>query len=139
VNEEDEMRIEHALRSAKPATSPGAAPRFQGRWKNDMGSTMELHVAPDGSLKGTYQTNVGAAKPWERFELSGYVAGDLIAFVANFGKYDSLTAWVGQHTVDGGRERIRTLWHLANNVPDSEEPTRLWSSILTGANDFERA
>ncbi len=133
------MRIEHALRGAKQAAATTAKPSFDGRWKNDVGSTMELHLGPDGSVKGTYSTNVGAAKPWERFELVGFAAGDLIAFVANFGKYDSLTAWVGQHTVADGRERIRTLWHLAKNVPDSEEPTRLWSSILAGANDFERA
>jgi len=67
------------------------------------------------------------------------VNGDLVSFVVNWGtKFDSLTAWVGQLTVDNGVETIRTLWHLTQNVEDDKEPTGLWHSILAGADNFTR-
>jgi hypothetical protein len=41
--------------------------------------------------------------------------------------------------VNGGKERIETLWHLARDVPEAEEQSALWAGILAGANLFERA
>jgi hypothetical protein len=99
---------------------------------------MELRVSRDGSLTGVYRTGVGVPSPVEEFQLAGFATGDLITFCVNFGKYRSLTAWTGQHTVEGEREIIETLWHLAKDIPEEDEHAMLWAGILTGANVFER-
>jgi hypothetical protein len=101
---------------------------------------MELFVDGDGDVSGLYRTAVGQPQPTEEFDLKGFVAHDVITFCVNFGKYGSLTAWVGQHTRDrDGNEVIYTLWHLARNVKDEDEPEDLWASILAGANEFRRS
>jgi hypothetical protein len=112
---------------------------LNGRWRNGLGSEMALAVGPNGAVSGTYRSGVGVSSPTEEFPLTGYAERDLLAFVVNFGRYGSLAGWVGQHTVQAGKERIEMLWHLARDVPDAYEPSALWAGILTGANLFERA
>ncbi len=121
---------------SEPAPPPSVD--FEGNWENGLGSQMELSVNGN-AVSGVYRTNVGAPTPTEEFDLVGLVTGDLITFTVNFGKYGSLTAWAGQHTEKGvGEFEIKTLWHLAKNIPDAEEPSDLWSGILAGANSFSR-
>lgn len=112
---------------------------FNGVWKNNLGSEMTLAVDQRGTVSGKYRTGVGAPDPAEEFPLTGFVSGDLIVFCVNFGEYDSLTAWAGQHSLDANQqERIYTLWHLAKNVEDPDEPGRLWAGIHAGANEYVR-
>ena len=100
---------------------------------------MELTVDADGDLMGIYRTGVGRPDPAEEFDLKGFVSGDLLVFCVNFGRYGSLTSWAGQHTRDeNGNEVIYTLWHLARNVRDDDEPDELWAGILAGANEYRR-
>ena len=121
-----------------PEPSPPPNVDFEGIWENTLGSQMELSVQGN-AVTGIYRTNVGAPEPTEEFSIVGFATGDLISFTTNFGKYGSLTAWVGQHTeVAAGQYEIRTMWHLARNVPDHEEPDDLWSATLAGANVFTR-
>ena len=118
-----------------------AAPKdvdFKGTWGNDLNSEMVLHVDSEGRVTGTYKTGVGQPDPTESFPLSGFVSGDLITFCVHFGPYGSLTAWAGQHTVEDGNEMINTLWHLATDVAEEDEPANLWRGILAGANTFTR-
>ena len=135
------MGIEEFL--TEPLSSSGASlggrTDLSGHWRNGLGSEMTLVVASDGAVSGTYRTGVGLPSPAEDFPLRGYAERDLVAFVVNFGRYGSLAGWVGQHTVAGGKERIETLWHLARDVPEADEPAGLWAGILAGANLFERA
>jgi hypothetical protein len=109
---------------------------FNGTWKNQLGSEMKIEVLPTGQINGKYKTAVGDPSNLEEFDLTGTVTGDLISFIVNFGKYGSLTAWTGQHTIDNSKEKIVTLWHLAKNFQDSEEPQKLWSGLWTGADNF---
>ena len=111
---------------------------FSGHWSNQRGSSIELGVDERGRVSGTFRTAVGVPSPQETFPLCGFVAGDLIAFSVSFGLHESVTAWAGQHTIVGGRERIETLWHLARNISDEDEPRALWAAILAGADTFER-
>ena len=111
---------------------------FSGVWRNQRGSSMELSIDDRGRLSGTFRTVVGAPSGQESFPLCGFVQGDLIAFTVNFGVHESVTAWAGQHTIVGGRERIETLWHLAKNIPDADEERSLWAAVLAGADSFER-
>ena len=121
------------------ASVSGETPNFQGKWKNRLDSEMELAVDTNSDLTGKYRTGVGQPKPTEEFDLKGFVSGDLIVFCVNFGRFGSLTSWAGQHTRDdNGNEVIYTLWHLARNVRDEDEPDELWAGILAGANEYRR-
>lgn len=121
---------------SEPAPAPSVD--FEGRWENELGSEVELSISGN-RLSGVYRTNVGSPEPTEEFDLCGFVTGDVISFTVNFGKYGSLTAWVGQHTeIRPGEYTINTLWHLAKNVPDHDEPKDLWSAVLAGGNSFHR-
>ncbi|MBA2749351.1 MAG: hypothetical protein H0U45_11580 [Tatlockia sp.] len=100
---------------------------------------MDLLVARDGKITGIYKTAVGSPGNLEGFDLLGFASGDLISFTVNFGKYGSLTSWCGQHTEDvAGSAIIKTMWILAQNVPDPQEPNNLWGAVLTGSNNFTR-
>jgi hypothetical protein len=122
-----------------PAKSRELVPTvdFNGKWNNQHGSEMTLHVQ-QGGVSGKYRTGVGAPKPTEEFDVTGFCAGDVIAFTVNFGKYGSLTAWVGQVAGEPPNEILQTLWHLARNIQEQEEPDQLWEGVLAGADTFVR-
>ena len=120
-----------------PVPADGEPVDFAGVWKNQHGSEMTLKVN-NGAVTGEYRTGVGQPPPVEKFPLVGFAAGDLLAFTVNFGKYGSLTAWAGQHTLESGREVIHTMWHLAKNEEDPDEPAKLWGCVLAGADRFIR-
>ena len=127
------------LQAPKPQNKAASSANFNGRWINDLGSTMVLSVSNTGTVTGKYKTAVGSPTANEEFDVVGFASGDLITFSANFGRYGSLTSWAGQLTEDAnGSAVLRTLWLLTENVPDAEEPAKLWGSILAGANNFTR-
>jgi hypothetical protein len=111
---------------------------FSGKWHNQHGSEMYLTVSESGQVAGSFRTVVGTPRPVEEFPLIGFVCGDLISFTVNFGRYQSLTAWTGQHTVENGVETLETVWHLAVNIEDPAEKAWMWSGVRTGADTFVR-
>ena len=115
---------------------------FSGTWHNQYPSEMTLQVDANGNVTGKYKTAVGSVDPAAEFEIKGYVYEDQISFIVRWknatADAGSITAWVGQLTKVSGTDVIRTMWHLTENVPDAEEPTKLWSSITTGADYFWR-
>lgn len=109
-----------------------------GTWYNEHGSKMTLEVAADGQLTGVFESAVGLAAPGERFPVSGFATGDLVAFTVNFGKYLSLTTWVGYRAVeDDGEEVLRTSWQMAVSPPATKIDER-WKGTWTGSNLFRR-
>lgn len=125
-----------SIQVAKDAPVPSVD--FSGKWRNDLRSEMDLKVDPAGSVTGKYRTGVGNPTPSEEFDLVGFASGDLLTFTVNFGEYGSLTSWAGQHTVVSGAEQVKTMWILARNVEDAEEPAKLWGAVLTGSDTFRR-
>lgn len=125
-------------RIPKKADAPPPNVNFNGRWVNELGSSMRLTVTATGEVTGIYKTAVGSPTQDEEFRLVGFASDDLISFTVDFGNYGSLTGWVGQHTDDGQGAIIKTMWLLAENVPDPEEAAKLWGSVLTGYNNFTR-
>lgn len=111
---------------------------FTGEWENQLKSKMQIEVLTNGHIKGNYVTAVGDPSNMEEFEVTGVATGDLISFIVNFGKYGSITSWTGQHTIEDGKEKIATLWHLAKNFKDEEEEAKIWSATWTGADNFHR-
>lgn len=130
--------LKHFSTIKNSATSPVPTVNFNGKWRNELKSEMDLVVDNAGGVTGTYRTGVGSPGPTEVFDLVGFATGDLLSFTVNFGKYGSLTCWSGQHTIEGGSERIKTMWLLARNIDDASEPNSLWGAILTGADTFRR-
>ena len=115
-------------------------PNFSGIWRNQLGSEMNLIISGN-DVSGKYTTTVSATATGGKLTgtISGTINGDIIAFIVNWSPIGSITTWVGQmRDDDTGNPRIDTLWHLAREVPDDEEPTGLWASILAGADTFTR-
>jgi Avidin family len=111
---------------------------FNGTWRNELHSEMNLKIDAKGNVTGKYKTGVGTPAPSEEFDLVGFASGDLLSFTVNFGAYGSLTSWSGQHTNEKGTELIKTMWLLARNVKDPDEPKNLWGAVLTGYDIFQR-
>lgn len=124
------------IESTKGASAP--AINFNGKWRNELRSEMDLVVDAVGAVTGKYRTGVGSPSPTQEFDLVGFASGDLLSFTVNFGEFGSLTSWVGQHTAEAGAEKIKTMWLLAKNVEDVNEQTSLWGAVLTGADTFRR-
>ena len=118
--------------------APAPAINFNGTWRNELHSEMNLQVDARGTVTGTYKTGVGTPTPSEEFDLVGFASGDLVSFTVNFGAYASLTSWSGQHTKENGTDVIKTMWLLARNVNDPDEPKNLWGAVLTGYDIFQR-
>jgi hypothetical protein len=113
-------------------------PDFSGKWRNQLGSEMELAVQADDRITGVFRSGVGAVDPHREFPLVGYRSGDVISFCVSFGRF-GLAAWVGQHNAAaGGVEQITTMWHLAENVPEELERAWLWSGVKAGSDTFVR-
>lgn len=59
---------------------------------------------------------------------AGYVNSDLIGFSVLWPSA-AITAWVGQLIIDSGGDTIKTLWQMAINISDADEPTGLGASV----------
>lgn len=128
--------LKHFSTMKTAAAAPSV--NFNGVWRNELHSEMRLTMDAQGGVTGKYKTGVGTPGPVEEFELVGFASGDLLSFTVNFGAYGSLASWAGQHTVENGIEVIKTLWLMARDVQDPDEPSDLWGAMLTGANNFRR-
>lgn len=121
-----------------PAVPKGVNVDFSGEWVNELHSTININVLNDGLISGEYSTGKGAPTPVEKFAVTGFISNDQISFTVNFGKYGTLTSWVGQLTIEQGQEVIKTTWVLSRNVPDQDEEAQLWGTVMTGSNTFSR-
>ena len=139
------MQMEEALRMLRTrmsgaraaAVKANVAPDFSGDWRNQLASTMTLTVN-GSSVSGNYTSVVSGGGGAATGELVGFVNGDLISFAVNWDPIPAITAWVGQMVQQAGADAIFTLWHLTMNVPDADEPTGMWQSIVAGTDTFQR-
>ncbi|MEQ1518132.1 MAG: avidin/streptavidin family protein [Usitatibacteraceae bacterium] len=131
------MQHETALLLAGPATTANPPTLFGGRWINQMGSSMDLTIN-GASVTGVYTSASSAVGASVTGSIIGYVAEDVISFSVLWVASGSITSWVGQLVEDGGQPKLRTLWNLVTNVPDQNEPLKLWMSTFTGADEFHR-
>ncbi len=110
---------------------------FAGRWRNRLGSTIDLTVEDRHRLTGTFHAIVGAVDPGAGFHLAGFVEGEALAFCVDFGRRGSVASWSGHHLDDEHGERLVTLWHLARPVEDSHGAD-LSRAMMAGADEFIR-
>ena len=110
-----------------------------GRWRNRLGSTMDLDVDDQHRIRGTFHTGARIGDPKTGYEIVGFAEGDDFAFCVDFGRWGSVASWTGHHvTDDGDRERLVTVWHLAQPVDDPRSEIDTWRAILTGGDEFQR-
>ena len=111
---------------------------FNGTWKNQHNSTLELNVIGD-LVRGRFESGVGddGQKLW--VDISGRVLGDVITFNAVYPQYRTVAAWVGQHTVENGVGKILTHWIHATDIKEKEEQEWMWYSNRIGSDIFTRA
>lgn len=111
---------------------------FLGLWRNQHGSELNVTGTENGRITGTFKTGVGACDPEEEHDVVGFVSDSLICFSVNFGKYNSLTSWTGQHVPANGEDKIEMMWHLARTLPEKLARDAFWTDIWTGADFFYR-
>ncbi|HTY37400.1 MAG TPA: avidin/streptavidin family protein [Bacteroidota bacterium] len=111
---------------------------FNGVWRSEIASSINLRVEADGTVRGTYKRAIGTGSAQEEFPLTGFAAGALLCLSANLGKYGSVISWVGQVAEAYHRPVIKTMWMLERYVPDPEDPANLEGATVTGYNHFVR-
>lgn len=135
----DDIRLQSIIAGVSGAPAPTAS--FAGRWRNQLGSEMDL-LSAGGLIVGKYRSSVGSTGGLE-FDLIGTASADIISFVVNWSSvatHNSITSWVGQLTKDSaGDDVLKTMWLLTTDVTDDrQEDKLLWGSVRAGADDFRR-
>ena len=128
------MKLEHALGLAPAAAQP--QPNVGGkRWENELQSWVQFVVNGD-ALSGHYHSAVGLnGGPVDSDDLSGYMNGELIAFVVRWPDA-AITAWVGRYELKSGVETIETLWQMT--LMNQSANGAYWDSIMAGSDVFTR-
>lgn len=111
---------------------------FNGRWRNELGSHMDLVVDGNNNVRGKYVSAVsGNGGPTPSTDLYGTVTGDLIAFTVNWD--EAITTWAGHGVFDSNNQpQILTLWHLLVSIADETNPEKQWQTVMAGADSFIR-
>jgi hypothetical protein len=109
-----------------------------GRWRNRLGSTMELTVGDNHQIHGTYHASVGEVDTKLPFPVVGFIEGEALSFCVDFGRRGSVASWSGHHVDDEQGERLVTLWHLARPVGDAGS-VDLSRAMMAGADEFVRS
>lgn len=115
--------LSHVALAAGPAVGTSSV------WVNQLGSTMTITIASDGSVTGTYVSAVGCGAGTS-FPLAGWYNNLAITFTVNWQHCDSLTAWTGHWIASGSQQQFVTLWYLAVGG------TVAWDSTVAGADTF---
>lgn len=110
---------------------------LNGTWHNQHGSEMVLETAPNGTVQGIFRSGTGLAKLDDECRLSGFVAGDLVTFSVDFGKFGSLTAWTGHVIQERGNDLIHAVWHMTIATPTPASSNE-WKGVWTGSDVFQR-
>ncbi|XP_051901159.1 avidin-like [Pristis pectinata] len=132
------LTLLYALGTAS-ASGTIVAPNLAGCWTNQLGSTVSIEVAEDGTLRGTYTSQVSST--------GDQVKGDLIGYQQMFNQptfgfavkwttesvRGSVTVWTGQMFNTHGHQTLMTMWLLRNNT---ETIGNNWSATRTGQDVF---
>jgi hypothetical protein len=111
---------------------------FNGHWKNELKSYMDIKVNGNNNVTGKYVSAVsGTGGPTPSTDVQGTVTGDLIVFTVNWGS--AITTWAGHGIFDASNQpQILTLWHLVLSIADETDPQKQWETVMAGADTFFR-
>ncbi len=127
---EDAVHVEETERRPMSGVS--------GRWCNRLGSILDLAVAADHRIHGSFRTRVGGPMVAADFPVAGFAEGDAVSFCVDFGRRGSVASWAGHHVSDEHGERLVTLWHLAQPVRNPHSELDVWRALMAGADEFTR-
>jgi hypothetical protein len=111
---------------------------FNGIWRNELDSEMEISVGEHGRVTGIYRSAEADENCRGEHELVGFANENMITFSVDFEHNHILTSWTGHFVNDGGVDEIKTLWHLVKSVQEHDLPLEAWGSVYTGSNVFKR-
>lgn len=109
-----------------------------GIWYNQHSSVLTLAADSAGNLTGHLRSHSGLAKTFEPCAVTGFVRGELVAFVVDFGRFDSLTTWAGHLVSYNDEDSIRACWHMTVTLPMKDTGEETWRGIWTGEDEFRR-
>jgi len=110
---------------------------FNGRWKNQLGSLLELRAA-NGVVEGRFESGVGDEGQTLYVDIKGQFLDDVITFSAVYPRYGTVITWAGQVINKSGVDEIRTQWLHVTNVQDNQEQDWMWFTNRIGADVFTR-
>ncbi len=114
------------------------AVNFNGIWRNELGSEMELRVTPPNKIEGIYRPGSAESFCKGEHKIKGFYNDNLISFVVDFDHHSMLCSWTGHYITDGNEGYISTLWHLVKSELEHDLPLEAWGSVYAGANRFNK-
>ena len=111
--------------------------QLSGKWHNQHGSEVELHVLDDGRITGKFHSGTGRAKG-EPCDLVGFATESLVAFTVDFSRHDSLTSWAGHFVAERDGLAIHATWTMSVASPKRNDPELSWKGVWTGSDTFRR-
>jgi len=123
--------------NAKPDCSS-----IKGEWVNEKGSLMLLEKIDykTGQISGSYRSSSGTEG--QKFPLIGWINrlpviegkdnALVISMTVRWGKYGSITSWIGTCMSSKNGDYIETLWNLARSNSDY-----VWDHIITNKAVFK--
>jgi hypothetical protein len=135
VNKENIMSVKDSFIKKKVAKNFNDDGETSYKFKNELGSIMEIDVPSNGGLMtGTYRSKVGS--PNNSNSLTGFTSpsGNIVSFTVNYKQEGSIAAWVGQTIWNSSSNlwEIHTLWHLVEPKP----PADMWDDTYAGCDIF---
>ena len=112
--------------------------KLVGTWYNEHGSELKLSVL-EGQISGTFTSAIGLHKGPHESLVTGYYAQDLLAFVADFGRFGSLTAWTGHVIEENGETLIDCQWQMTVALPSPGQAEELFRGTWVGSDVFRRS
>lgn len=141
VNNNISMRFLLILVLAVVALSAAQQFPIDGKWTNELGSTMVVQAYSNGTLQGMYQSKVGTSPEDGAFPLQGTHTfasnGTTFGFTVSWTNEQFLTttAWSGQYFFDKDNNALLvTTWTLVN----ATNPKDAWESTNIGMDTFKR-
>src|SRR5690606_18245859 len=99
---------------------------FTGRWSNQHNSVLVLKQI-GSRITGKFDSGVSDGGTLE-VDVVGWARGDRISFTAQYAKFGTVVAWVGQVIDEPGHPKIVTKWLHEMDIEDNLEPSELWAS-----------
>ena len=104
---------------------------------NALGSTAAFAFGSDGSIAGTYTSQVSSGGGTVSGPITGWYNGYTIAWSVTWPTATpAITSWTGAVIQSGGTLQLDTLWYLSTQSPNPGEPAEFWNAVNAGADVF---
>lgn len=120
---------------AGQAINDSVVKQINGRWRNQLGSYLNLWSDEEGLITGSFNPSVGGVHGTHR--VTGYLdprprESVALGFVVSWHPAHSITVWLGQY--DRDNDVITATWLLTGELPERDG----WRSTNIGHDVFHR-